>query len=161
MTLPARRQRVGALAEPGGTAWTRNPLAEFDDLFNRMGRLLESTVGPGATPAEMPWIPQADISETDDAYVIELDLPGARSEDIDVEINDRELAISGEIKEREREGVMRHRTRRTGRFEFRVVLPGDVRAEDVTAALSDGVLSLTVPKAQPAKARHVEIKKGD
>jgi HSP20 family protein len=45
--------------------------------------LLESTVGPGTTPAEMPWISQADISETDDAYVIELDLPGVRSKDID------------------------------------------------------------------------------
>jgi len=93
--------------------------------------------------------------------VIELDLPGVGSEDIGVEINDREPAISGEIKERERKGVMRHRTRRTGRFEFRVVPPGDVPAENVNAALSDGVLSVTVPKAQSAKARHVEIKKGD
>ncbi|MFE5031775.1 Hsp20 family protein [Streptomyces sp. NPDC056683] len=56
-------------------------------------------------------------------------LPGVRSEDIDMEINDREPAISGDIKDRERKGVIRHRTRRTGRFEFRVVLPGDVRAE--------------------------------
>ena len=67
MTLPARRQRVGALAEPGGHRVDTQPLAEFDELFNRLGGLLESTVGAGATSAEMPWIPQADIPETDDA----------------------------------------------------------------------------------------------
>lgn len=126
--------------------------AEFDDLFERMTHLLES-----AAPAAGVWAPLADMHETDTAYVIEAELPGIKREDIDVEINERELRITGEYKEREREGVLRRGTRRTGRFEYRVLLPTDVKAEGVEATLADGLLTVTIPKAQAAKPRHIEI----
>jgi HSP20 family protein len=161
MTLPARRQRAGRPTELGVPSWTRDPLAEFDDLFSRIGRLLESTVGVGPVPGTMAWAPLADTSETDDAYVVEADLPGVKREDIDVEISARELVITGELKEREREGVLRRGTRRTGRFEYRALLPTDVKAEGINAALTGGVLTITVPKAEPVKSRHVEITSGD
>jgi len=74
------------------------------------------------------------------------------------DINDRELVISGEITEpQDDEGRRRRRARRTGRFEFRTTLPGDVNPEGVTANLSDGVLTVTVPKSEAARPRHVEI----
>ncbi|WP_405682233.1 Hsp20/alpha crystallin family protein [Streptomyces sp. NBC_00057] len=73
------------------------------------------------------------------------------------EAGERELRITGECKEREREGVLRSGTRRTGHFEYRALLPAEVKAEENTATLADGVLNVTVPKAEAAKPRHIEI----
>ncbi|MGW3066847.1 Hsp20/alpha crystallin family protein, partial [Streptomyces sp. NPDC001130] len=57
----------------------------------------------------------------------------------------------------EREGVLRRSTRRSGRFEYAALLPADVRSEEVHATLCDGMLTVTVPKAQATKPRHIEI----
>lgn len=65
--------------------------------------------------------------------------------------------MHGEIEEKERTGVLRHRTRRTGRFDCRVTLPQDTDEEHISAELADGVLTVTVPKAQKAKPRRIEI----
>ncbi len=104
----------------------------------------------------MAWAPLADLSETDEAYKIECELPGIKREDINVEVSGRELHITGELKI-EREGVLRRAMRRTGRFEYRALLPTDVKAEDVHATLADGILTVAVPKAQAAKPHHIEI----
>ncbi|REK86233.1 Hsp20/alpha crystallin family protein [Streptomyces inhibens] len=155
MTLPIRH-RHGSLLERG-IPW-HEPTAEFEDLFERMNRFLESTSLAPSLSETMTWAPLADMHETDDTYKIECELPGMKREDIDVEITEHELRISGELKERTREGVLRRRGRPTGRFEYRALLPTDVKAEDVQASLSDGVLTVTIPKAQAAKPRHIEIK---
>ncbi|MBX7555227.1 Hsp20/alpha crystallin family protein [Streptomyces sp. NPDC048665] len=154
MTLPVRH-RPGSLLERRlpGFGWGEPIAAEFDELFQRMNQLLQSTSAPG----EPAWSPAADMRETDDAYVIEADLPGIKRDDIDIEMSERELRITGECKEREREGVLRRSTRRTGRFEYQALLPADVRSEEVSATLHEGVLTVTVPKSQATKPRHIEI----
>ncbi|MFE9442144.1 Hsp20/alpha crystallin family protein [Streptomyces sp. NPDC006602] len=163
MSLPVRRGTSGRLAERRLPGWVSDPLAEFNELFGRVGNLLESTVGGAMAPATeaMAWSPLADVSETDDAYEIEVEVPGVNRDDIDIEMSDRELVISGEFKERERTGVLRRSTRRTGRFEYRTVLPGDIDAEGVDARLGDGVLTVKVPKAEAAKPHRIEITTGD
>src|ERR1700732_3630135 len=110
--------------------------------------------------AEGPWIPLADLSETDDAYVVEVDLPGVNRDQIGIQLQDRELVITGEIPESEQKGRRHRRSRRTGRFEFRTYLPGDVNADAVDAQLSNGVLTVTIPKSQEAQPRKIEIKGG-
>jgi HSP20 family protein len=77
---------------------------------------------------------------------------------VKIELVGRELTISGEIKERERKGVLRKKTRRVGRFEYRVVLPDEVDAEKVDAKLNDGVLTVRAPKAERAQRRRIEVK---
>jgi HSP20 family protein len=151
MNMPARRSRQGV------TRW--DPFAEFEDIYDRMGRLFQSTFGDFPMRMEPGgWSPLTDVRETDDAYVLELELPGVKRDDINVELADRQLSVSGEVKEEtEREGVWRRRTRRYGRFEYRTLLPGEADAEKVTATLSDGVLTVTVPKAAVTKPRKVEI----
>jgi HSP20 family protein len=102
-------------------------------------------------------IPRFDIEETEDAWIVEADLPGVRRKDMDVEVRDGELLITGEIKERERKGILRRRTRRTGKFEVRVALPGDVDPDRVDADLDHGVLNVKIPKPERTKPRKVEV----
>jgi HSP20 family protein len=140
-----------------------NPSREFEDIYDRMGQLMNFAFGDMAR-VEMPWVPLADLSETEDAYVAKVELPGVAKDQIDVQLQDRELIVSGEIPEQEQDGQngdrrRRHRsTRRTGRFEFRAWLPGDVNADAVQGELTDGVLTLTIPKSEAAKPRKIEIK---
>ncbi len=102
--------------------------------------------------------PPVDVEQTDDAWIFEVELPGARREDVQVEISDAELAISGEIKERERAGVVRHRTRRAGAFQYRATLPPGVDADRVEARFGNGVLTVTVPRPEHAKTRRITIR---
>ena len=88
----------------------------------RMSGLLESTVGGAASAAA--WTPTRGRHRADDAFEVEIQLPGVKSKDIDVEANGQDLVVTGEIKEKERKGVPRHGTRRTGAFEYRLRLPG-------------------------------------
>ncbi|MEU1252646.1 Hsp20/alpha crystallin family protein [Streptomyces chartreusis] len=154
MTTPVRRHRGGAM-QGSPVGWARNPLTEFDQLLSEMSGLIESTVG-GTAPA-VAWTPLADVTESDDAFHVEIELPGVKSKDINVEANGQELVVTGEIKEKERKGVLRRSTRRTGSFEYRLRLPGEVDTEKTNAQMSDGVLTITVPKAEVAKPRHIEI----
>jgi HSP20 family protein len=71
-----------------------------------------------------------------------------------------ELAISGELKEKERNGVMRRSTRHTGRFDYRVALPEPVEAAKVEASLHDGVLTVRAPKTAPPQRHKIELKAG-
>jgi HSP20 family protein len=135
------------------TSW--NPFRELDEIQSRMSRLLESTFG--SAPVAGAWTPPVDIEETDDAFVVEAELPDVKREDIDVELNDNELSIHGEIKERERAGILRRQTRRTGRFDYRVTLPGQVEPDSTEASLKDGVLRLTLRKSEGQKRRRIEI----
>jgi HSP20 family protein len=135
-----------------------NPSREFEDIYHRMGHLMNIAFGDigSLRIADMPWSPFADVSETNDAYLVQVELPGVRKDQVDVQLQDRELVISGEVKETER--GRRHRSsRRTGRYEYRTYLPGDVKSDNVSAELADGVLTVTVQKSEAAKPRRIEI----
>ncbi|TVL91285.1 Hsp20/alpha crystallin family protein [Streptomyces sp. SAJ15] len=148
MTVPVHRE--------GSTR--RDLLREFQDLTDRMGRLWAAAVpGGGGLVSEHPWEPADDVEETDDSYVIELDLPGLRRDQITVEVLDSELAVHGEVKEKERVGVLRRQTRRIGQFDYRMSLPADADAEHISAELAHGVLTVRVPRTQRAKPRRIEI----
>jgi HSP20 family protein len=101
-----------------------------------------------------------DIEETDDAWLMEAELPGVKRGDVTVEMQGDELVIHGEIKERERTGVLRRRSRRVGQFEFRVRLPGNIDESGIDANLHAGVLTVKAPKAR-AEARRIEISGDD
>jgi HSP20 family protein len=152
--LPERRAGAGA------ERWS--PLGELQQATERMRRILDQTFGGLEWPPQLlettAWSPFADIEETDDAYVVEAELPGVRREDVNIELGGNELAITGELKERERKGTVRRRTRRSGRFEYRVALPDQVDQDKVDASLSDGVLTVRVPKSQRAQRKRIQVK---
>ena len=145
MTLPVRSRSRAV----GG--W--DPFRELDELADRVNSLWEA----GFTGALRSWAPLADVEETEDAYSVEIELPGVKRDDIDIQLSDRELTVSGEVKEKERTGILRRRTRRVGHFQYSVTLPADVDADDVSARLDDGVLTVRVAKSAQAKPRRIEI----
>jgi HSP20 family protein len=77
---------------------------------------------------------------------------------VNIELIGDELTVTGEIKERERKGVVRRRTRRVGQFELRVVLPDRVESEKIEASLDAGVLTVRAPKAERAARRKIVVK---
>jgi HSP20 family protein len=155
MALPTRR-----FASADSPAERSNPFREFSELQSHMERLLENVwSGAGISNGDI-WSPPVDLEETDDAWVIDAELPGVKHDDVDVEVRDSELVISGEIKERERKGILRRSTRRTGKFEYRVTLPGEVDSDKIDASLDGGILTIRVPKVERTRPRHVEVKSG-
>ena len=127
-----------------------------------MGQIINSfmrdPLGVLGTQQPAVWVPPADIEETDDSYVLELDLPGVNRDDINIELRDNEVRITGEVKEKERSGVLRRRTRRVGQFEFLLTLPGDIDPEKVEASLHDGVLTVRLGKAAASRPRQIDVK---
>jgi HSP20 family protein len=158
----AVERRDRSVREPG-SAVLRSPWNELADLHVQMGRLLSETFGERIADVfredarEGGWRPAADVEETAEAYLVELEVPGVEREDVSVEFGGGELAVSGEVKERERVGFLRSRTRPVGRFDYRVSLPADVQDDQVTASLSDGVLTVRVPKTEKARRRRIPI----
>jgi HSP20 family protein len=119
--------------------------------------LMEGVFGNRLGNGQQLHVPKFDIEETDEAWIVEADLPGVKRKDMDVEVRDGELLVTGEIKERERVGILRHRTRQTGKFEIRVALPGDVDPERVDASLDDGVLVVEIPKPERVKPHKISV----
>jgi HSP20 family protein len=134
------------------------PFQELEQLHEQMGRLMETVWAPVAGGNGGTWIPLADIEETDDAWVVEAELPSVDRKDINVELRDNELGIRGEIKEKERKGILRRRTRRTGQFEYRVALPGHPTEDAIEADLHGGVLTVRVPKGDRERPRRIDVK---
>ena len=137
------------------------PLRELEQVSERMRRMLDETFGGFSWPAfsqeQGGFRPHVDIEETDEAYVVEAELPGVKREDVSIELVGNELTIAGEIKERERKGVLRRQMRRTGRFYYQVSLPSQVDTETIEASLSEGVLTVRVPKSERAERRRILI----
>jgi HSP20 family protein len=148
MPLPMRRREPGQPA-----AW--EPWREFEDIYDRLGRVIRDNFGDFGSFAR--WSPPIDLEETDDAYVAELDVPGVKKDDIDVEVSGDQVRVHGEVKERERVGVLRRQTRRTGSFDFAFTLPSEVDPDRIDASLADGVLTIQAPKVEAAKPRRIEI----
>jgi HSP20 family protein len=135
-----------------------DPFREFEQLQEEMGRLVQSVWSPAGVADGGAWTPFADVEETEDSWIIEAEVPGIDRKDVNVEMRKSELVISGDIKDKERKGVLRRRARRTGHFEYHVTLPGEPDEEQIEAKLHDGVLTVRVPKAEQAKARRIEVK---
>ena len=151
--LPERRSAVAP------ERW--EPLRELEQVTDRMRRMLEQTFGGFGFPSQVlereGWSPFVDLEETDDAYIVEAELPGVRREDVNIELVGNELSISGVIKERERKGTLRRSSRRTGRFDYRVSLPDHVDEDRIEASLAEGVLTLQLPKSERARRRRIEV----
>ena len=133
-----------------------DPLADLDRLHRQLADYLDSWRQLPSLLGE-PFTPLADVEETADAYEVEIELPGIKKADLDIEIAGRRLSVTGERKEKERVGILRKRERTVGRFHYEVTLPGDVDDDGVEAHLDAGVLTVRVPKPERDRPRRIEL----
>lgn len=142
-----------------------DPAREVDALQGDMNRLFNSffgrTNGNGNGHARR-WIPAVDLLETEDALVLRADLPGMKEDDIELEVKDGVLTLSGERKaEHEEHGEGYHRVERSfGSFSRSLTMPRGVDAGAVKADFSDGVLEVRIPKPEEAKPTRIQIGAG-
>ncbi|MDG6107318.1 Hsp20/alpha crystallin family protein [Dactylosporangium aurantiacum] len=137
-----------------------DPRREIDDLSARFNQLVgtvmgESPLGPGA--GIWSALAPVDIEETDEAYIVDLDLPNVNPQDVDIQMRGEELRITGAFQQRPRSGVMRRQLRETGEFEYQVDLPGNVDADRVEAVYTNGVLTITLAKLEESATRKIEV----
>jgi HSP20 family protein len=134
----------------------------MEEINNRFDQLIQTffgnTSGATAGNAWSRFAPPIDVEETDNAYVVEIDLPNVNPEDVTIEMRGEELRVTGRFQERERTGVVRRQSRPTGDFEYLVDLPSDIDPNRVDATYDSGVLTLTVGKAQDNQPRRIEIR---
>jgi len=121
-----------------------------------MQDLMQELWSRGPFPSD--FAPGGDLHETDDAFTVELDLPGVNKGDIKIDIVGRRFMVHGSTTVKEHLGVPRHSTRMTGSFRYEAVLPLPIDEKAVTAALKDGVLTITMPKSTTTKPTHIEVK---
>jgi HSP20 family protein len=138
----------------------------FDrDPFRALQERMDNLISNFSQEWDGGWLsnansPSMDVSETDDAIQVHVDLPGIKAEDVDVEVRGNMLQIIGERKEeKEKKGKTWHRTeRRVGKFARAMTLPCAVQEEKVQAEYRDGVLNITLPKAEESRTRKVAVK---
>ena len=130
-----------------------SPLRELDAMERRMRRMFEDV---GIASAMLP---AADVYETDEEFVVELEVPGYDEDELTIEVYNRALKIAGERKdETVKEGkTFRLQERLERRFERSFELPSDVDADAVKASFAKGVLEVRASKAQSPEPRKVEI----
>ena len=131
-----------------------HPFTETFLWNTRLGQLFDNM---WHTAAHEGLAPGAELEETDDGFTLEMDLPGVAKDDITIDVLGRRMAVRGTRKEKELSGVMRHSTRVTDSFAYEVILPADLDEKATTARLSDGVLTIKLPKESGAKTNRVPI----
>ncbi len=137
-----------------------DPFGEMMTLREAMNSLFEdSFVNSSATRGQASSMP-LDIAETRDGFIVEASLPGVKSEDLDITIQDNVLTISGETRQEQRSGEKAnyHRIeRRYGRVARSLSLPTQVQPDNVQATLNNGILRLEIPKAEAVKPRKISV----
>ena len=137
---------------------TRYPVHQLRD---EMDRLLSGVLGP----ASEPWWsrvgrdqPAVNLFEDGDTLVAELEVPGLKRDQVDISVGGGELSIQIQRPEFRQDEVTYHRRERpVGTFTRVLRLPADVDADRINAELRDGVLTISLPKAESAKPRKIEV----
>ncbi|HUG00938.1 MAG TPA: Hsp20/alpha crystallin family protein [Longimicrobiales bacterium] len=135
-----------------------SPWSELRRLQGEFGDLLSD-----AFDAEgQAWMPAVEVRETADAIELTAELAGVKAQDVHVEVEDGVLTMRGEKNyERTSEDERRHiHERRYGSFTRSFTLPREIEVDEISASFNDGVLSVSVPKAERAKGRRIEIAAG-
>jgi HSP20 family protein len=141
------------------------PTRELSSLQSEVNRLFGTFLdapAAGDGVARRSWVPAMDLVEDGEEYVLRADLPGVRDEDVNVELDDEVLTISGERKSEheERRDGYRRIERSSGRFSRSLTLPDGVDAERIDAHFENGVLEVRVPKPEQRQPRRVAISVG-
>lgn len=142
-----------------GFGW-RSPFAEMERLRREMEQLSGSVLGGrGLSRVHSGVFPSVNLTEDKDHYYIRAELPGMEPGEFDIQVSGNSLTISGERKIPAEEGGKYHRREReAGKFSRIINLPDAVDTEKIEAGLKNGILTVTIPKAEVAKPRQITVK---
>jgi len=137
----------------------RGAFEELERMRREMDRLFEGFGGRPLRPFGAGGFPALNLTEDRDRYYVRAELPGMEAGDLNISVTGNGLSISGERKiPAEGQNVRYHRREReAGTFSRMIGLPGEVDPEKVDASLKDGILTVTVPKAEKAKPKQIAI----
>ena len=134
-----------------------NPIRDLEEFIDRFSWPMRKDDGLQAM-TRSDWMPCVDISETDDEFLIKVEVPEVQKEDIKVQVNKGMLSISGERRHETRDEKEHRIERYYGSFSRSFTLPENVNEEDITAEQKDGMLYLHLGKAETSKPSPLEIK---
>jgi len=136
-----------------------SPFGRLSNLRDQIDRLFDLSFPPLTPETFGGWSPALDVYQDKDNVTVKVELPGLKKEDIDISLHDGVLSISGERKfEQDDQSGQTFRSERFfGRFQRSVSLPTSVAGDKVSAAYKDGILTVTLPKAEEAKPKQIEV----
>jgi HSP20 family protein len=128
--------------------------------INRMFNSFFRNEPEDASLANIGWSPAVDVAEHDDEYIVKVELPGVSRDEVKIVSQENTLTIRGEKKqEKESKGSNYNRVERAyGAFQRSFTLPSTVKGDKIEATFKDGVLTVTLPKAEEAKRKEIEVK---
>lgn len=139
----------------------RFPMSPFNELQREFGRLFNNVLSDfDACPAPRRAAPSINVWEAGDNFYAEAEVPGLGMDDLEVFVVGNELTIKGRwnAERDDDQRVFHRRERQRGAFTRVLTLPVDLDAEKVDAVLKDGVLTVTLPKAETARTRKIAVK---
>lgn len=140
-----------------------DPFRDLISIQERMNRLFDQTLGRTRAEEEgiaaSAWAPSVDIYETPDRVVMKAELPGLTREDVEINVRDNTLSLRGERKfEKDvREENYLRIERAYGSFQRSFTLPATIQQDKIKAVFKDGVLEVTLPKAEEARPKQIKI----
>lgn len=138
------------------------PVRDVFDMRSEMNRLFDGFFRgfPPVSERLAPYGPDVDIKETDDGVLVSVEIPGMEQKDIKLTVRENVLSLRGEKKREEEvkntDYLVSERT--FGGFERSFTLPTNIQADKVTAVYKNGVLNITLPKAEEAKPKEISVK---
>jgi HSP20 family protein len=138
------------------------PARELSTLQSEMNRLFNGFFDGTSNESPRRWTPAMDVMEADDHLVLRADLPGLSEDDVQIEVRDNVLTVSGERKaEREEKGEGYYRVERAfGSFSRSLTLPDGIDPDQIGASFDKGVLQVRIPKPEQRKPRRISIGRG-
>lgn len=135
------------------------PFGDLDQVRREMLRLFDSVTGDGYADVGAGVFPPINVTQDRDRFYVRAELPGIKADELSLSTLGNQLVISGKRDIPEQGRVSYHRKERAqGSFSRTVVLPSDIDAAEVEARYADGILTVTLPKAEEAKPRQIKVK---
>ena len=138
---------------------TWSPVDRLASLRDEMDRLFDFTLPARDSGLFSGWSPALDVHDEKDNLVVQVELPGMKKDEIDISLHDGVLTVSGERKSerKQKEGETFRSERYFGKFQRSLTLPTQVDGDKVQAAYKDGVLTVSLPKAEAAKPKQIAV----
>jgi HSP20 family protein len=139
--------------------WTPRPASIFDDMNKMISNVYENDWN-FPVRSKTNWSPEVDVKESDNSFTLTADIPGLTKKDVNLNVSDNILSISGErkVEDEKESGNFHYRERRYGSFSRTFNLPETVKEEDISASFKNGILIVELPKQEVALPKEREIK---